>query len=120
MKKSYVYIITDGEDYKVGVSDNPAKRLKQLQTGNPKKLKIVSTFELPKKELAFKVEKEAHTKIQSLYEKRGEWFKGASEFHVSMIVDTAFMKFTESGVGYNLDFDQYLQRLRQTKSESDQ
>lgn len=118
MKKSYVYIITDGEDCKVGVSDNPAKRLKQLQTGNPKKLKIVDTFEVPRKEIAFKVEKEAHSKIQSLYEKRGEWFKGATEYHVSMIVDTAFMKFTESEMDCSLDFDQYLQRLRQARRES--
>lgn len=103
----------------MGVSDNPAKRIKQLQTGNPKKLKIVSTFELPKKEIAFKVEKEAHTKIQALYEKRGEWFKGATEHHVNMIVDTAFMKFTESEGDYNLDFDQYLQRLLQAGRRSD-
>jgi predicted GIY-YIG superfamily endonuclease len=120
MKKSYVYIITDGEDYKVGVSDNPGKRLKQLQTGNPKKLRIVSTFTLPEKSTAFKVERESHTKIGALYEKRGEWFKGASEFHINLIVDTAFMRFTESVMDYNPESDQYLKRSPQKVDESDQ
>jgi hypothetical protein len=94
MSKSYVYIISDGQDYKVGVSNNPDKRLKQLQTGNPKKLKIVNLFEVEKTKV-FKMEKEAHNKIRGWYIKSGEWFKNASEFHINLIVDEVFQKYSK-------------------------
>jgi hypothetical protein len=92
MKKSYVYIITNGEDFKVGVSVNPKKRLKQLQTGNPKKLRLVAVFEVEKKDV-FKMEKEAHASISCWYMKSGEWFKNATEFHVNLMVDTVHQKY---------------------------
>jgi hypothetical protein len=95
MKKSYVYIITNGEDLKVGVSYDPEKRLKQLQTGNSKKLRIVSKFEVEKRDV-FKMEKEAHAKIIGFYQKRGEWFKGAMEFHVNLILDTIHQKYIKA------------------------
>jgi hypothetical protein len=92
--KSYIYIITNGEDYKVGVSVNPQKRLKQLQTGNSKKLSIVNTFEVPADDV-YKMEKEAHKEIQICYEKRGEWFKKASAWHINVLVDKVYQKFVK-------------------------
>jgi predicted GIY-YIG superfamily endonuclease len=92
--KSFVYIITNGEDYKVGVSVDPEKRLKQLQTGNSKKLSIVSTFEVSKK-VVFAMEKEAHKLICAKYQKSGEWFKGASAFHINLLVDTVYQRFVK-------------------------
>jgi hypothetical protein len=94
MNTSYIYIISDGQDYKVGVSINPNKRLKHLQTGNPKKLKIIALFEVDKKDV-YKMEKEAHRKIQAWYPKRGEWFTGASEFHVNLLVDEVHQKYSK-------------------------
>lgn len=93
---SYIYIITNGEDYKVGVSVDPKKRLKQLQTGNSKKLTIVSTFEVSADDV-YKMEKEAHREIQIRYEKRGEWFKGASAWHINLLVDKVYQKFVKEG-----------------------
>ena len=86
MKISYIYIITNGEDYKVGVSVNPKRRIKQLQTGNPETLKIAATFKLPADKV-YSLEKEAHREIQYKYQKRGEWFKGATFFHINLLVD---------------------------------
>jgi hypothetical protein len=45
--KGYVYIIQEigSNYYKIGITtDKPIKRLAQLQTGNPHKLKIVAYF----------------------------------------------------------------------------
>lgn len=60
----YVYIIQAGDKkgapIKVGVSENPEKRLTQLQTGNPKVLRLLMTFECNDKHHAFKLEKTLH------------------------------------------------------------
>jgi len=72
-----IYLISDGELVKIGYSQNPTKRLNQLQTGHPKKLKLIRTFDY-----------RSHGKItEKLMEKRihyllrrfkvrynGEWF----------------------------------------------
>jgi T5orf172 domain len=94
MAKSYVYIITNGEDYKVGVSKHPDKRLKQLQTGSSEKLKIVSLFEVPE-DVVYKMEKEAHKAVRAWYTKSGEWFKAASEFHVNLLVDSIYQNYVK-------------------------
>lgn len=85
INKSFIYIITDGEHYKVGISKDPEKRLLQLQTGSPRAIKIVETFCLSD-DTIFKAEKECHARIQSFYVKRGEWFIGATQFHIQVLV----------------------------------
>lgn len=40
-----IYAIGDGNKVKIGYSKNPQKRLKQLQTGQPNKLKLLHTWE---------------------------------------------------------------------------
>ena len=44
--QAYVYIIKVSSEgiYKVGVSKNVKRRVKQLQTGNPEPIEIVKTF----------------------------------------------------------------------------
>lgn len=79
------------------MSVNPEKRLKQLQTGNAKKLRLVASFEVDKKDV-FKMEREAHSKVAGWYPKSGEWFKGNSElkrteFHVNLLVDEIHQKY---------------------------
>ena len=46
-----LYIIRSGETqlFKIGISKDPDKRLKQLQTGNPNLLKIYFTFQINNK-----------------------------------------------------------------------
>jgi len=93
MDASYIYIITDGIDFKIGVTKNdPKKRLKQLQTGNPKVLEIANTFKVPSSEV-YKLEKEAHKLVQYRYAKRGEWFRNANGWDLKTIVDMICEKY---------------------------
>ena len=72
MKSDKLYIIQSDitGDIKIGRSNNPKSRLKQLQTGSPKKLKLL--VEIPN---AGHYEKRLHQKL-SKYKtrKKGEWF----------------------------------------------
>lgn len=75
MKDLYVIQSDVTGALKIGVSKNPNKRLKQLQTGSPYKLKLVGVF----KGMAFH-EKPLHSRLKpyklSVYYKKtqGEWF----------------------------------------------
>tara|TARA_B100000212_G_C27355295_1_gene525577 strand:+ start:1167 stop:1463 length:297 start_codon:yes stop_codon:yes gene_type:complete len=68
--KDHLYIIQS--DFtgmiKIGRSKNPSKRLKQLQTGNPNKLKLIASF----KEMGWR-EKLIHENLKQ-FRKEGEWF----------------------------------------------
>jgi hypothetical protein len=56
--------------YKIGVSKNPDKRLKQLQTGNPSELELLCVYD---SEIAFKIEKVLHNTF-NINKEHGEWF----------------------------------------------
>ena len=77
MKKDYLYIIGNDKGYiKVGVSRNPAKRCRQLQTGNEHKLTLLFTeeFECDRKHLLH-IEKAVHKALRGMSTKCiGEWF----------------------------------------------
>lgn len=77
MEKTYLYIIGNGEGaIKVGLSKNPEKRVKQLQTGNENTLSLLFTeeFECDRKKV-FDVEKKVHRDLGARCKKRvGEWF----------------------------------------------
>lgn len=64
----HVYLISDGEYTKVGFSTDPEKRLKQLQTAHPKKLKLVGLFEADRE-----VETLLHEELTD-HHVRGEWY----------------------------------------------
>lgn len=70
MKNDDLYIIQSDVtgNIKIGRSKNPQKRLKQLQTGNPNKLKLIAEF----KGEGWK-EKILHERL-SAYRLNGEWF----------------------------------------------
>lgn len=76
---AYIYIIChkNGEDFvapiKIGVSDNPKKRLKSLSSGNPNKLEIFHQFALPTREIAFDLEN-AFLSVKKESRLNGEWF----------------------------------------------
>jgi len=68
----YVYIAKCSDyEYKIGVSDDPEARVKQLQTGNPSKITLVSSYESENAEIT---EHKLHSLLES-YALRGEWFK---------------------------------------------
>lgn len=70
--KHYVYVITDGENCKIGYTRNPELRLKQLQVGNAKKLTLVDTISTSL-DIAKTKEALAHSKLAK-YKVRGEWY----------------------------------------------
>ena len=71
--KKYVYLISDlnSYTYKIGISNNPEKRLKALQTGNDKSLKILSKVLCKNYN---NVETALHNKYNFL-RISGEWFE---------------------------------------------
>ena len=70
-----LYFISDGEFVKIGVAYNAHKRLKALQTGNPRTLKLIASF----KNCGL-MEWETHNRLffKSL-NVRGEWFRHTEE-----------------------------------------
>ncbi len=69
----YVYYIRnkDTGNVKIGISGNPGKRLKQLQTGCDGKLELIA---VKKAENKFKDESTEHDRLQD-HLLNGEWFK---------------------------------------------
>lgn len=71
-KMKFIYLIQSLENsyYKIGVSKNPARRIKQLQTGNSSELKLCCTY---KTDMANRIESVLHRRYSHL-NKEGEWF----------------------------------------------
>ena len=83
MKNSTIYFLLDpGTDaVKIGRSNNPKSRLKQLQTGNAYNLKLLYVLE----EVCPAMEKHLHG-ICSRYHLQGEWFsKDVLDNHLLLI-----------------------------------
>ena len=68
----FIYLIQSQESgrYKVGISLNPKKRVKQLQTGSGEELKLIHIFE---SEYPHLVEKGLHRHFKHLHA-IGEWY----------------------------------------------
>jgi predicted GIY-YIG superfamily endonuclease len=71
--EKYVYLISDTNSYsyKIGVSNNPEKRIKSLQTGNDNKLKIIHKVQC---QYYNDVETALHNSYQ-FFKINGEWFE---------------------------------------------
>ena len=63
-----IYFITDGEYLKIGTTDNLKLRFKNIQSSNPKELRIVATLNGDYTE-----ETKLHHKFNNI-RNRGEWF----------------------------------------------
>lgn len=91
MNKDYIYIIFDeiNNSIKVGVSKNPNKRLKQLQTSNPNPLTLLFTEELScNRQRTLQIEKLIHNEIHSQgLKQRGEWFNLKESTQIKDIID---------------------------------
>lgn len=81
---SYLYIIYNGRHYKIGVSSNPNRRLKQLQTASATPLRLIKTYPVESK-LVKKLEQQLHKMFwQSRTRHKGEWFN-LTEAHLDCI-----------------------------------
>lgn len=76
----FVYVISVSDDNgqplqpcKIGISDDPARRLKALQTSHYSKLILVCSFVVPTKEIARSLEAAFH-QINAGKRLAGEWF----------------------------------------------
>lgn len=72
-----VYFISDGTFTKIGKADEPNRRLKKLQTGNVKELKLINLIEGD-----YEIESKLH-EIFHRYRVRGEWFN-LPEYYLSI------------------------------------
>ncbi len=73
---TYVYFISTKRKnvVKIGIANNPNKRLKTFQTANHEELIILRVIKVENRALAFKLETALHKKFKR-YHIRGEWFK---------------------------------------------
>ena len=83
MKRQLLYIMRCGNKYKFGISNNPKRRIKQLQTGCPYNIKLIFELVLDKDIKAVDVETQLHQHLKR-YNVRGEWFSLTRE-HVLCI-----------------------------------
>lgn len=74
--KGYVYIINQlkTDFYKIGITKNADRRIKQLQTGNPIQLEYKKVFKYSGREKIYRVEKKIHNWLKP-YKHQSEWFR---------------------------------------------
>ena len=80
MNPQYIYLIQKNAEaiYKIGISDNPLKRVKQLQTGNSARLHLIEVFPVANAPV---IEKRLHRLLMfHRCSPRGEWFKLTPEY----------------------------------------
>lgn len=72
---SFIYVIAAEPEgpCKIGLSLNPDKRLRQLQTGHPYRLRLFHTMEVPDVKVKL-LEKLIH-KTMGPWRESGEWFR---------------------------------------------
>lgn len=86
MSKGYVYLIkeADGDFYKIGhTTKNPETRLKELQTGNPRLLKLIATYQTDNY-------KHLERLLHETYKKNhysGEWFIMSLEIEDQFLIE---------------------------------
>lgn len=69
---SYIYIMSNGDAFKVGLSIDPKRRLRQLQTGSPKKLSLVYFVEI--ETAPVKILESIMHRYLKMNHLTGEWF----------------------------------------------
>jgi predicted GIY-YIG superfamily endonuclease len=69
----FVYLITNGDRYKIGITSNLSQRLRQLQTGNDSKLSFVKVKSVKNRAIALSIERDIHRGCRNV-RSNGEWF----------------------------------------------
>lgn len=70
----YLYVFETEGACKVGISQNPQRRLQNLQGAHFMDIKIVAVFDVGRKD-AFAAERAAHLDLGARFERRREWFR---------------------------------------------
>lgn len=70
---TFLYVLKAGDYFKVGITQNLNKRIKQIQTGCPLKISRVYYYTLDTKFEAMELEKEIHIFLNKI-STSGEWF----------------------------------------------
>lgn len=70
--KDLIYLLNESgsEKYKIGITNNLKTRLKNIQTGCPEEINVISTFQSPYVTI---IEKRLHKKFEH-NKTNGEWF----------------------------------------------
>jgi hypothetical protein len=79
IKSRMIYFIVAKNYVKIGCSEDPEIRLKELQTSNPNKLKLIAT--MPG---SFQTESELHC-VFARFRARGEWFRYDGHLKASIL-----------------------------------
>jgi len=89
-----IYILESDGFYKIGVSTDVDKRVKELQVGNPHKIECIFARWVPE---AYDVEKELHSMFKE-HVVSGEWFKlSADELDLLKDIIVSFMRLCNIG-----------------------
>lgn len=91
MKEVYLLKSSYTGYYKIGVSKNTAKRIKQLQTGTAEDIDIISVY---KTDIPFKLETALHN-FYSMYKVNREWYNLPLEVELEYL---EFCKKTETNL----------------------
>lgn len=68
-----VYLLSNGESYKIGVASRLAQRLKNLSTGSDSPIEVIALSKDMSKDSAHFFEKSIHKNCRQ-YRKKGEWY----------------------------------------------
>lgn len=79
----FVYFINDEEYTKIGIAGSISSRIKQLQTGNPRKLKVLFLIDGETQNKSYWIERKLHEAFSSK-QASGEWFKVSENDIVSV------------------------------------
>lgn len=75
-----LYLMQNGDFLKIGISDNPSRRINDMQTGNPIEITLLQSKVFGSRSKAEQAESRAHNKLKALgLHVRGEWFNKCDE-----------------------------------------
>ena len=90
--------ITDKVNIKIGVSDNPKRRIKDIQTSNPLPIHLIRTFEAGKD--AYIHEGHFH-KLYKEFKTGGEWFEFSNEYFEEKVLPEMINYFSKIEISYD-------------------
>ena len=89
--------IYDKVNVKIGVSDNPKRRIKDIQTSNPLPIHLIRTFEAGKD--AYSHEGHFH-KLYKEFKTGGEWFEFSNDYFEEKVLPEMIDYFSKIEISY--------------------
>lgn len=99
MSECYVYIMQSGQrggPIKIGVAKDPERRIRELQTGNPRTIVLRIKIKMPSRSAAYALEAWFHNKFWAA-RLEGEWFQ-SKLCNIKKAVDSYINNASISGV----------------------